>query len=58
MFLDVAKDQKNAVTDSMRKKVDEVIQNLVSTSETDKRVSDVMKEFEEKEIVRTVEHLK
>ena len=57
-FPDVAKDQKNALTDSMCKKVDKSIKNLVSRSDTDVYMSDVMKEFEEKEIVCTVEHLK
>ena len=42
-FSDVAKDQKNAATDSMRKKVDKVIKNLVSTSDTDEHMSDVVK---------------
>ena len=42
------KDKKNAVTDSTSKKVDKVIKNLVSKSDTDEHMSDVMKEFEEK----------
>ena len=32
----------------MHKKVDKVIKHLVSKSDTDKHMSDVMKEFEEK----------
>ena len=42
----------------MRKKVDKVIKNLASKSDTDKHMSGVVKEFEEKDIVHAVIHLK